>query len=59
MDKYNLTLEQIHNIIESYQSGKFCKDNCYGCCGDSSYQTKCKDCNPKLEIYLNSLKEEK
>jgi hypothetical protein len=56
-DKYKLTLEQIHQVIESYQSGKFCKEGCYGCCGDSHYQTGCKECNPKLESYLESIQE--
>ena len=59
MDKYKLTLDQIHNIIEAYQSGEFCVDGCYGCCGDSHYQTGCKNCNSKLESYLESIQEGK
>ena len=57
MEKYELTLEQIHNIIEAYKLGKFCQDNCYGCCGDSFAQTHCKDCNPKLEEHLKNLED--
>lgn len=59
MDKYELTLEQIHNIIESYKLGEFCEDNCYGCYGDNSYSSHCQFCNPKLKTYLENIEKEK
>lgn len=59
MNKYELTLEQIHEIICRYKQGYFCENNCYGCCGDNSLSTHCKRCNPKLIEYLEIITEAK
>lgn len=59
MNKYELTLEQIHEIICRYEAGYFCKDNCYGCCGNDSLSTRCEYCNPELIKYLEAITEVK
>lgn len=58
MKKYELTLDQIHEIIYRYKTGNFCENNCYGCCGDDSLTTHCERCNPELIRYLEAITED-
>lgn len=59
MKKYELTLDQIHEIICRYKAGYFCESNCYGCCGDDGLINRCELCNPQLIRYLEAITEDK
>ena len=32
--------------------GQFCRDHCYGCCGDDHYHSQCSWCIPKMKKYI-------
>ncbi len=54
INKYNLTIEQIQDIIDCQMGGRFCRNNCYGCYGDDHVHTQCEWCVPKMEQYIES-----